>query len=151
LNRNWGHKTKRLHIASVTGGMHDEKSAMETIFAMDFGYGGGGDPVCAADNGVYESLCRECAAVTADTAGNRLSHSLDGFVWAHGDQCGPDLECPGIKSQELGSEFLCRAADLQFLLEPDLFQCAGIWVCSDLAGDPVDFDRTDDFGILPGG
>ena len=75
----------------------------------------------------YGSLYTGDHAAAIISAGHCISRRVDGSVCAYGHRCCPCQPGCGKPPAEQSTEYFCRAAGGQFLLEFVLFQYSGLW------------------------
>ena len=124
-----------------------DEEAYENHSVGNYSCRSGRCPVRLADPGGYESLYRCDRAATPVSAAAAVPHCLDHSLWTHGIRQRQDLAESAFDAVQPGAESIRSAADLQFLLEPDLFQRPGLRLRFLLAAGPVAAGVADDSGL----
>ena len=76
---------------------------------------------------------------------------LDGFVCPDGHWRCAGQSGAGKQRTQQSAESICSPADCEFLLESNILQCPGFWLCVSLAAVAVDPDNLDDLWVLESG
>ena len=84
-------------------------------------------------------------------SGCTVSCRMDDALYPDGNQRRTGMAVEGSCGKSNGYQCIYHAAGCEFLLESDLFQRAGLWVCIFVADFAVDSDFVDDCFVFTGG